>query len=83
MSYCRFIVADVYVFHNVSGHLTCYGCSMRGRHEHRDDDFNCTLRSEMVEHLKAHVRNGDHVPEFVFERLRHEIETIGDSVEGG
>lgn len=75
MSYCRFIEADVYVFEDTGGFFCCCGCSLS---EINWGSFNCTHRSQMIDHLKKHQELGDYVPEHVFDRLKQEIYTDGD-----
>lgn len=68
MSYCRFAWdgSDVYVFESVEG-LTCCGCR-------RDPSgFVCATPEVMIEHLAAHRRAGDYVPENAITGLWRDI----------
>lgn len=73
MSYARFgwNGSDVYVFLHAGGFIQCCGCP------YANDgygSFNAYRTKQMVDHLKKHQANGDHVPEKVFTRLEAEHE---------
>ena len=42
-------------------------------------DFMTTSRYKMIEHLLEHRTKGESVPERVFDRLKSEIERLGDT----
>ena len=65
MSYCRFLEADVYVYMDVSGYLSCSACSLLDDRK----TFQAYSTQEMVSHLKEHKQQGDRVPTHVFEDL--------------
>jgi len=67
MSYCRFIEADVYVYMDVSGFLTCAVCSLLP--EDGPTAFNASSTHEMITHLRDHKKAGNHVPNRVFTEL--------------
>ena len=62
MSYCRFSNADVYVFMNVGGFLSCCRCWLGDR-----EDFYST--EEMIAHLAEHRAAGHDVPEGIEDDL--------------
>ena len=66
MSYCRFGEADVYVYLDVSGYLTCCACSLV---EDSWGNFQAYDTETMVAHLKDHRKNGDRVLTDTIERL--------------
>ena len=55
MSYCRFLEADVYVYMDVNGSLSCCGCIL-------GDDWYFDSTQAMVDHLAEHRAAGHHVP---------------------
>ena len=89
--------SDVYVFEHYRGYLTCCGCIMQHMEWVDDPTYpifqgylqpvgppiqtDFHKRSEMIAHLRKHQAKGHTVPEKVFARLQHEIETEGDDVE--
>ena len=68
MSYSRFGEADVYVYLDVSGYLTCCACNIV---ETQDvwGNFRAYDTEDMVNHLKDHRKNGDRVLTDTIERL--------------
>ena len=68
MSYSRFGEADVYVYLDVSGYLTCCACNIM---ETQDvwGNFRAYDTETMVNHLKDHRKNGDRVLTDTIERL--------------
>jgi len=76
MSYVRWGAdgSDIYVYADCDGYFRC--CCDTGKDG--SDDFKTTLRSEMVKHMDSHVKNNQHVPPWVFEDMKWEIENIGD-----
>lgn len=80
MSYCRFIEADAYIFDHVNFGLYCMACSLMPTkteystffkndftfHESFSAGYDYNL---MLAHVAAHRENGDHIPEYVDERL--------------
>lgn len=65
MALCRFgwDGSDVYVFYDVGGFINCCGCHLTDRSFHADTE------QQMIEHLREHEKQGDHVPPDVFEAL--------------
>jgi hypothetical protein len=51
--------SDVYVFENVEGHVECCMCDLA---EGAWGRFKAATVPEMVEHLRAHIAAGHHVP---------------------
>ena len=81
MSYVRFGKdSDVYVYHHYQGFLECCGCILDPEGEGWSFPSFKT-RSEMITHLEEHKKAGHDVPEYAIDRLKEEIETIGDDVE--
>lgn len=79
MSYVRFSNnSDVFVFAN-GMHLECCSCRLltdgAGRFIH---SYNSNSRSDMIEHLKTHIRLGQKVPRRAIQRLKNEIKEIGE-----
>lgn len=77
MSYARFGCdgdSDVYVYQDVGGGWTCCWCKLGPPRS----NVNVETRSEMLEHLLDHRAAGQSVPEHAIERLRAEIETVGN-----
>lgn len=74
MSYCRFTVADVYVFHNTSGRLECCGCIIEG------ESILFATYSGMIDHLREHQDAGHHVPSYVIHALTGDAIECGDDV---
>lgn len=71
MSICRFGEADVYVFYDIAGGITCCACSLQKKDW---SSFNCATNDEMIAHLKQHVEAGDYVPQHAFDRLEEDKE---------
>ena len=65
MSLCRFgwDNSDVYVFYDVGGVINCCGCHLGKM------SFYADTEQQMIDHLREHQKNGDHVPEYVFDEL--------------
>ena len=63
MSYCRFVVSDLYVFLHCDGHLTCCGCKLQG-------NFDAHRTCDMVAHVKEHIAAGHNVPSDLISKLR-------------
>lgn len=76
MSYCRMSEGDVYMYHAITGGIVCCGCRFR---EKTGSVF--FSRSEALSHLEFHMKNGDSVPARAIERLKNEIDEIGDDVD--
>jgi hypothetical protein len=76
MSYCRISEGDVYMYADISGGIVCCGCRFV-------EGFGVKFysRSEALAHLELHIERGDSVPSRAIERLKREIEEIGDEVE--
>ena len=68
MSYSRFGEADVYVYLDVGGYLTCCACNIM---ETQDvwGNYRAYDTEDMVSHLKEHRKNGDRVLTDTIERL--------------
>lgn len=68
MAYCRFgCESDVYLFYNVGEYYDCCGCSLK--------KFGSTEMhsiTEVIKHLKEHIKKGDIVPEHAFKQLESE-----------
>ena len=81
MSYSRFGEADVYVYLDVSGYLTCCACSIV---ETQDvyGNFRAYDTETMVTHLKDHRKNGDHVLTDTIERLWEDHEENMEFING-
>lgn len=62
MSYSRFGYADVYVFMNVGGYLSCCGCWLSDR-----EDYYST--ADMIAHLAEHRAAGHDVPDGIEDEL--------------
>lgn len=88
MSYSRFLVSDVYVFHASGGQCICQICKLmptfivengpvKGATFH--EDFTTKSRKAMIDHLNAHLKNGDTVDGLAIPRLMEEINTVGDA----
>lgn len=71
MSYSRFGWggSDVYVFMSVGGFLECCGCILDLGSETREPSFRAESTQAMVDHLEAHKKEGDHVPDDVIPAL--------------
>lgn len=65
MSYARFSYADVYVFLNVEGYLSCCGCSFP---DPEQTDFDTT--ADLLAHLAKHRAAGHDVPEETLDALK-------------
>ena len=72
MSYCRFADGDAYVYRSGPGSIVCCGCSL-------GDDFVAKNPSEMLKHLREHIKAGDKIPQDAIDRLLREIEEGIDS----
>lgn len=68
MSYVRMGPdSDVYVYADMGGLFICCGCG----------DFK--TRTEMIDHLREHVKKGDRVPLHPFKRLLQERRIYGET----
>lgn len=65
MALCRFgwDGSDVYVYYDVGGFINCCGCPMQ------EESFHADTEQQMIDHLRAHQKRGDHIPDDVFEEL--------------
>lgn len=63
MSYCRFIEADVYIYMDVGGWLTCCACPLR------DTWFKAWDTQSMLDHIAEHRKAGHYVPASVDDEL--------------
>jgi hypothetical protein len=70
MSYCRFVEADVYIFGTFKNKFECCACSLS---EELFESFISDTEEEMLEHIKAHRKKGNYVPDYVDDRLLQEI----------
>lgn len=61
MAFATFEVGDVYVLEHADGYLTCHACRLRS--QFGDARFNTAFTSVMVEHLRAHAKNGHRIPD--------------------
>lgn len=78
MAYCSSNEDSQIYLVDTGEYIECVGCQL-GKIEETVYYF----RSEVLKHLKVH-RDYDHeVPEYVFERLKYEIENLGDEVSDG
>jgi hypothetical protein len=73
MSYVRWGSdgSNVYMIADCSGGWWCVGCDMEGKRS--------ATRTGMLKHLQAHRDAGDIVPEYVFDRLKHELQEDGET----
>jgi hypothetical protein len=80
VSYCRMSDdSDVYLIGTTVGTAAVWECVCCGLSERIEDpDFDPKLKSReaAIDHLNAHVRKGDRVPPYAFERLRAEIAEV-------
>lgn len=68
MSWCRWDAgSDVYVYESVKGGFICCACRLYLLLEEPERDYTCDTAEGMVEHLRAHQKAGDQVPENVWE----------------
>lgn len=75
MSYCRWSPdSSVYVYPGAHA-IVCCACSLDRPSR---SDFSATRRSDMLAHLEAHHSAGDRVPERATQRLKQELQTLGD-----
>ena len=67
MAYARFgRDSDVYVYADARGGFTCERCPDMGK------QFRCDTAAAMADHLIAHQKRGDLVPNDAFSELRQE-----------
>ncbi|MBN1535961.1 MAG: hypothetical protein JW908_04455 [Anaerolineales bacterium] len=91
MSYCRFAKeeyeiipgikipkSDVYVYEHEFGGIVCAGCIFNPI---TDPDPRFGTYSEMIAHLKKHIKAGHTVPDHVIPLLKSIIADEGDEVE--
>ena len=70
MSYCRLSRdSDVYVFMNTDGRIECCGCGLTLPYGSEEFD----TPQDAIEHLYAHRRAGDKVPEYAIESIQREL----------
>ena len=82
MSYSRFGEADVYVYLDVSGYLTCCACSIiKGQDVY--GNFRAYDTETMVTHLKDHRKNGERVLTDTIERLWKDHEENMEFIKNG
>jgi hypothetical protein len=81
MSYCRFgwDRSNVYVYASDEA-LHCCGCALKIPARDKWGDFNTRAFSEMIAHLEAHQAAGHNVPQYAFDRLRHEMKLFDDDM---
>lgn len=73
MSYCRWGEdSDVYVI-GEGDCLCCCACGI-------GISVRFKTRTQMIEHLEQHRKDGDKVPQYAIERLFDEIKTKGNEV---
>lgn len=65
MSYARFSYADVYIYMDVGGHLSCCGCWL-------GDEWEFHSTSAMIEHIQEHRKAGHDVPDGLEDALRRD-----------
>ena len=69
MSYCRFSDGDVYMYNHVNGFIECCACSL----EPDNRSIAIYTKTEALQHLYKHNKNGDKVPLYAIARLEKEI----------
>lgn len=82
MSYCRFSEAtsEAYIIADVSGNLECIACRITPEGNWYGW-FVTHSRQEMIDHVREHKAQGFKVPRRVIQRLKREIEEVGDIYE--
>ena len=80
LAYCRFGNADIYLFHDCSGCITCCGCSLFGGMFSGGKDPVFFTRVDAIKHIKDHLKIGDYVHLDVIEDLEEEIRNLGNFV---
>lgn len=65
--YARIPEHDIYVFKHPLGGVACSLCNFGDLLE---SVFRAESTQEMVDHVKAHERKGDRVPEHIYDNLR-------------
>jgi hypothetical protein len=55
--------SNVYVYDDVSGGITCCGCSIYRK------IVNFETSGEMIQHLDAHRAKGDFVPDYTYKEI--------------
>jgi predicted small metal-binding protein len=71
VTYSKFFEFDVYVFANTGGGVTCMNCNFGDMLE---SSFTAESTQQMIDHLKAHQKVGDILPEDIFDRLLQDDE---------
>ena len=71
MSYCRFCECDVYVYDDIRGGITIMTFT--------EGDFNEKTRSDAIKRLETLRADGLDIPEGVFERMKTDLEEIGET----
>ena len=75
MAYCRkTTINSVYMYPSISGGIVCCGCTLS-----KEFNENFLLRSNAIKHLLKHRESGNDVPDYAIERLKKEIEELGDN----
>lgn len=70
MSYARFSYADVYVYMDVGGYLSCCGCWLAGM----EGRWVYHSTQAMIDHLAEHRAAGHDVPAGIEDELRNDDE---------
>lgn len=83
MSYARFNAeSDIYLYEHCAGYIECCGCRLTAPEEHEDFGFaRLSTAREALEHIEWHVREGDKVPQFTFDRIREEHPDLDAPIE--
>lgn len=83
MSYCRFgYDSDVYMYPHAGGYIECCLCCLPDRNGVRHaKNLVFDKRSEAIDHLREHIKEGDMVPNYAVERILVEMAKEGDKVE--
>lgn len=72
MSYCRFADGDAYVYRSGREGIFCCGCRL-------GKDFVAKNSSEMLAHLREHIKAGDKIPQHAIDRLLREEKEENDN----
>lgn len=70
VSYARFSYADVYVYMDVGGYLSCCGCWLVGM----EGEWAYHSTQDMIDHLAEHRAAGHNVPADIEDSLREDDE---------
>lgn len=82
MSYCRWSDSDLYIYPSIGGGIVCMGATADSADVEGDHYFSTPSRAAMIAHVEEHIAAGACVDDDVIERLRAEIETLGDEAKG-